>query len=176
MSQHKSYDRYGFLISVIAFVVLLFAVYKGNQSDSLKMERTLVPSFSQPSLLNTSKVYTEHDLRGQYTLVHVWASWCVNCAKEHPVWFKLEKEWNGRLLGLNYKDTLQNARNWLIDNGNPFEDHLYDPLGELGSLINITGSPETIVINPNGYIIYRHQGPITDDIFQARILPLVGDA
>ena len=165
----NSFDRYGGIVSLIAFCILLVAVYKGN-NKAPQIQQEVFPSFSQPSLIHTDRTFTEHDFLGKITLLHVWASWCQNCLSEQVQWEQIKATWPHQLLGLNYKDNMSNARRWLMEHGNLFEDHIYDPIGELGDKLGISGTPETFLIDENGEIIYHFKGILTPSTYQDIIL------
>jgi cytochrome c biogenesis protein CcmG/thiol:disulfide interchange protein DsbE len=101
------------------------------------------------------------DLDQGVTLVNVWASWCVPCREEHPVLIELAKERQIRLVGLNYKDTPENARRFLGALGNPFAAVGADVSGRTGIDWGVYGVPETFVVGPGGAILYKHVGPLT---------------
>ena len=69
------------------------------------------PEFDLPLLLQDGR-FSNQDLTGQMTLVNVWASWCFACRQEHEAVKYLAR--NGvRVIGLNYKDETDDAKNWL---------------------------------------------------------------
>ena len=52
--------------------------------------------------------------------MNIWASWCVPCREEHKYLMELSKEKNIQLIGLNYKDKYENAKNFLDELNNPY--------------------------------------------------------
>jgi len=58
--------------------------------------------------------------KGKVSVVNVWASWCVPCHDEAPLLTDLAKDKRLQLIGINYKDTSDNARRFLTRYGNPF--------------------------------------------------------
>src|SRR5689334_5790983 len=58
--------------------------------------------------------------KGKVTLVNVWASWCIPCHDEAPLLTELGKDKRLQMVGINYKDTADNARRFLGRYGNPF--------------------------------------------------------
>ena len=57
----------------------------------------------------------------EFTILNFWASWCAPCRKEHPNLVRLSKIKNIKLVGVNFKDNVENAKSFLKENGNPFD-------------------------------------------------------
>ena len=57
--------------------------------------------------------------KGKVSIVNVWASWCVPCHDDAPLLSQLANDNRIRLIGINYKDTADNARRFLGRYGNP---------------------------------------------------------
>ena len=79
------------------------------------------------------------------------------------------------LYGINYKDPPEQARTWLDDLGDPYARIGADITGRTGIEWGVYGVPESYVIAPDGTIAYRHVGPITQEILQDTLLPIVRD-
>lgn len=103
------------------------------------------------------------DFKGQVTLVNVWASWCVPCREEHPQLMKLAQDKRFRLVGLNYKDKPDNAREFLQSLGNPYAAVGADSSGRGGIDWGVYGVPETFIVNREGKIVYKFVGPLDDE-------------
>ena len=52
-------------------------------------------------------------LDGNVWVLNIWASWCVACVTEHPLVKTLAEQAGVPVIGLNYKDTDNEARQWL---------------------------------------------------------------
>jgi len=100
-------------------------------------------------------------LKGQVSIVNVWASWCVPCHDEAPLLLKLAQDKRIRLIGINYKDAQDNARRFLGRYGNPFGAVGIDPNGRASIEWGVYGVPETFVVGRDGLIAYKLIGPIT---------------
>ena len=101
----------------------------------------------------------------------MWASWCVACRAEHDVIKQLAKTNLVDIIGLNYKDPAADARSWLFDLGNPYTQIAVDLDGRTGIDWGVYGVPETFLIDKQGYIRYKHTGPVTPESLQNQLLP-----
>lgn len=118
-----------------------------------------MPAFSLPTVQDSEQLVTNADLEGQAYLLNVWATWCITCKIEHPFLNKLSQE-GVLVVGLDYKDTREEALKWLRDYGNPYRLNLYDEAGSLGFDLGVTGAPETFFVRKDGTVAYKHIGAI----------------
>ncbi|MBN9584210.1 MAG: thiol:disulfide interchange protein [Afipia sp. 62-7] len=111
--------------------------------------------------------------KGQVSVVNVWASWCVPCHEEAPLLLKLAQDKRIRIVGINYKDSTDNARRFLGRYGNPFAAVGADVNGRASIEWGVYGVPETFVIGRDGAIAYKLIGAITpeniDGVLKAEI-------
>ena len=77
------------------------------------------------------------------------------------------------IYGLNYKDQREDAIRWLDHYGDPYTTSAYDNTGKIGIEYGVYGVPETFVIDKKGFIRYKHIGPVTENILEKKILPLI---
>ena len=131
------------------------------------------PPFELPLLQEGQKKFASREMLGKVWLLNVWASWCEPCLQEHPVISALAKTLPAPVVGLNYKDARENALPWLQRNGNPFYQTVFDGSGRIGIDYGVYGVPETYVIDKKGIIRYKRIGPVTPEIVQKKIEPLV---
>jgi cytochrome c biogenesis protein CcmG/thiol:disulfide interchange protein DsbE len=103
--------------------------------------------------------------KGQVSVVNVWASWCVPCHDEAPLLVQLAQDTRIRMIGINYKDSPDNARRFLGRYGNPFGAVGVDANGRASIEWGVYGVPETFVIGRDGTIAYKLIGPITPENF-----------
>jgi cytochrome c biogenesis protein CcmG/thiol:disulfide interchange protein DsbE len=106
-------------------------------------------------------------------LLNVWASWCVACREEHPLLVKLAQNRAIPIIGLNYKDQREDALKWLAALGNPYELSLSDLDGRVGIELGVYGVPETFVVDKAGVIRYKQIGPITVEVWETKLAPLL---
>jgi cytochrome c biogenesis protein CcmG, thiol:disulfide interchange protein DsbE len=109
--------------------------------------------------------------KGKVTLVNVWASWCIPCHDEAPLLSELGKDKRLQMVGINYKDTPDNARRFLGRYGNPFGAVGVDGNGRAGIEWGVYGVPETFVVGREGTILYKLVGPILPENIDAVLRP-----
>ena len=164
-------------VPLLIFITLVIFLGIGLTRDPHLVPSPLinkpVPQFSLPRLADANQQLATSDLRGQVSLLNVWASWCVSCRSEHPVLLDLAKKNVVTIYGLNYKDNREDALNWLEHYGNPYAESAHDIDGKVGIDFGVYGVPETFVVDKQGIIRYKQIGPITEDILKDTILPLI---
>jgi cytochrome c biogenesis protein CcmG/thiol:disulfide interchange protein DsbE len=106
----------------------------------------------------------------------VWASWCVPCHDEVPFLDQLSRDKRIQLVGINYKDTADNARRFLNRYGNPFAAAGVDENGRASIDWGVYGVPETFVVGRDARIAYKLVGPITADNFDSLLKPQIEKA
>jgi cytochrome c biogenesis protein CcmG/thiol:disulfide interchange protein DsbE len=129
------------------------------------------PEFDAVSLLNTERRVSKDDLLGQPTLVNVWATWCPTCKSEHNELLRIAAATNVRLVGVNYKDDSDQARNWLAQFGNPYELVIVDATGALGVELGVYGAPETFLLDRSGQVVYKRVGDVNPRIWRDELQP-----
>ena len=95
--------------------------------------------------------------------MNIWSSWCVPCKDEH-LFNESKKSKNIEIIGLNYKDKIRNAKNFLKELGNPYKHILLDEKGIIAIEWGAYGVPESFLIYDKK-IIKKIIGPINKDIF-----------
>ncbi len=99
--------------------------------------------------------------KGKVSVVNVWASWCVPCHDEAPLFTELGRDSRLQIVGINYKDSPDNARRFLGRYGNPFGIVGVDANGRGSIEWGVYGVPETFVVGREGTILYKMVGPVT---------------
>jgi cytochrome c biogenesis protein CcmG/thiol:disulfide interchange protein DsbE len=101
--------------------------------------------------------------KGKVSVVNVWASWCVPCHDEAPLLTELGKDTRLQIVGINYKDSPDNARRFLGRYGNPFGIVGVDGNGRAAIEWGVYGVPETFIVGRQGTIVYKMVGPVTPE-------------
>ena len=110
---------------------------------------------------------------GEKKLINFWASWCSTCLKEHDMLMEISNNNDIKIIGVDYKDSRNNANKILNSLGNPFDDILFDENGSLGLDLGVYATPETFLVDENGIIIYKHIGEIDKNVWENEFLPLI---
>jgi cytochrome c biogenesis protein CcmG/thiol:disulfide interchange protein DsbE len=162
---------------IAAFVLLLGLLAVGLRLNPREVPSPLVgkpaPAFELPLLHAPDKTFSQKDMLGTVWVMNVWASWCPPCLVEHPVVTQLARSGIAPVVGLNYKDAREDALPWLQKHGDPFKVSVYDREGRIAIDYGVYGVPETYVIDRRGIIRYKHIGPLTPEIAQKKLRPLV---
>jgi cytochrome c biogenesis protein CcmG, thiol:disulfide interchange protein DsbE len=171
--------RLRFLAPVLTFsaiaVIMWYALFNLDPSEiPSELLSKPVPEFSLSGVPGYGPDLASTDLKtGKVTLLNVFASWCVACLAEHPLFMELKKQGKVDIYGLNYKDKPDAASKWLKRNGNPYVKTGMDEKGRVGIDFGVYGVPETFVIGPDGKILDKIIGPVSQDIYEQRIEPLL---
>ena len=160
------------LFVIVIFLSFCFVIfYKGlntpNDYTPKVNEKKNIPTFkakdfNSDSYINSEKIFEE----STFYIVNIWASWCVPCRTEHPLLMVLSKNHSAKLIGLNYRDNLNNAKKFIKELGNPYSQILIDSDGILSVEFGAYGVPETFIIDRNKIIIRKFVGPISKEILE----------
>ena len=166
-----------FLLPLGVFLALAIALAAGMGRDPRALPSPLLgqpaPAYELPLLEGDGRSIRASDMRGKVWLLNVWASWCTPCQLEHPVLVDFAARSRTPVLGLNYKDQPEAARQWLARLGNPYLATGVDADGRTGIDFGVFGVPETFVIDQAGVIRLRHAGPVTPEFLERTLVPLL---
>ena len=168
-----------YLLPLGIFVLLIFLLGIGLSLNPREVPSPLIgkpaPAFQLPQLHDPAKTFSPKELQGKVWVLNVWASWCVACRDEHPVLADFARSGAAPLYGLNYKDKRDDAIAWLKRYGDPYAASVVDADGRIGIDYGVYGVPETYVIDKQGVIRYKRIGPVTPDIVQSKVAPLIAE-
>jgi len=165
------------LAPLLIFIVLVVFLGIGLTLNPREVPSPLIdkpmPAFSLAQLKDKDKTLSSADFLNEVSLFNVWASWCVACRVEHPVLLNLARTSVINIYGLNYKDNREEALRWLNNFGDPYTKSAHDLDGKVGIDFGVYGVPETFIVDHKGIIRYKHIGPITEDILQNKLMPII---
>lgn len=168
-----------FVIPLAAFALLLLVLIAGlrHASDKGIIVSPLLgkpaPQFSLPGLFDDSTPLQTQALRGHWSLVNVWGTWCQECRAEHQALLQIKQQGRVPIFGIDWKDDDDQARAWLAELGNPYERVGADREGRVAIDWGVYGAPESFLINPAGTVVYKHVGALTSQIWQQEFLSLL---
>lgn len=132
-----------------------------------------VPGFSLPALPGMQG-FGSADIAaaGRPVLVNFFASWCVPCVIEHSELMALSKQ-GLPIWGIAYKDTEAAAAGFIEKHGDPYVRVAQDRPGQVAIDWGVYGVPESYLIDASGIVRWRMAGPITQDIADTQLRPLL---
>ena len=149
---------------ITIFVIIFIILYKGLQETNIyipesksnyEVPSSMVKLFDTNQSVNTIEIFQSDKLY----LLNIWSSWCVPCREEHPFLMELKKNKQLKVVGMNYKDTKKNAKNFLEELGNPYDKIIFDNKGTNAIEWGAYGVPESFLINKDK-IIKKYIGPL----------------
>lgn len=168
------------VIPLIILFIVVFFLWQGLEKDPNLLPSPLInqtiPEFSAHDLLKNHTLLRKKIFLQHWTLLVVWSSWCVTCSEEQAFLLSLRKHHSVTIYGLNYRDELNQAKQWLKQQGNPFQKIIFDPKGLLAIDLGVYGVPESYLIDPQGIIRYKQIGPLTETIWTQNMATLIKQA
>jgi cytochrome c biogenesis protein CcmG/thiol:disulfide interchange protein DsbE len=161
-------------VGVFGLVAVAFLIALGIDPNILPsaLINKEVPDFSLPPLPGKGDGFSSADLKGHVSVVNAFASWCGPCRLEQPALNALARKKRVAIYGIDYKDPPEAGLAWLGQFGDPYTKIGRDS-GQVGLDWGIYGVPETFLIDKTGRIRYKHVGPLTQDVIDNTLLPLV---
>jgi cytochrome c biogenesis protein CcmG/thiol:disulfide interchange protein DsbE len=162
--------------------ITLFVVLAGFFAVGLYRDPSIVPSpfigkqapaFERPTVEDPTRMVSTADFAGKPYIVNVWGTWCVECRREHAVLLEIAKQNVIPIVGLNWKDDLQQAQSWLQQLGNPYAVTAFDQKGGAGIDWGVYGAPETFLIDAHGIVLYKYISPMTMEVWNREFLPRI---
>jgi cytochrome c biogenesis protein CcmG/thiol:disulfide interchange protein DsbE len=172
------------LIPLVLFLGLVFAIFivMRRGVDPHEIPSPLInkpaPAFQLPQLNDPSKTISATDMRGKVYVLNFWGSWCIACRDEHPLLVQYARQNVVPIYGVDYKyandstDEQAAAKQFLNELGNPYTQVIYDAEGRTSIDYGVYGAPESFLIDKNGVIRFKQIGPITEDVWDKKIVPL----
>ena len=153
---------------IIVFGIIFFIFYRGLQDSKIytpdvninkSIPVFITKDFFSKESIQSSKIFKLN----KYYLLNIWSSWCLPCRKEHPFLMNLNLDNEINIIGLNYKDNIKNAKNFLKQLGNPYKEIFVDLEGIIAIEWGAYGVPESYLIY-NNKIIKKYTGPLNQKL------------
>ena len=167
-----------FIIIILFILFVFFVFYKGlEKPNNYLPEKNL--NKVDTSLIFKNLNNQKETLLGElinndsFSIINIWASWCLPCRDEHVYLLKLRNTNKVNIIGINYKDKKSNAIEFLSDLGNPYYEVLVDLDGTKSIELGAIGVPETYLIS-NKIVVKKYIGPL-DNIKFKEIIEIIND-
>ena len=115
------------------------------------------------------------DFRGKPVVVNFWASWCVPCRDEFPIFSEaIKRHPDLVILGVVFQDDAASARAFVTGEGAGWSS-VTDPDGSLAKAYRIVAPPQSYFIDRSGVVRSRQIGEIpgTED-FERQYAAIAG--
>jgi cytochrome c biogenesis protein CcmG/thiol:disulfide interchange protein DsbE len=171
-----------FLLPMAAFVaiVVLFAFGLDPKRDIRALPSPLIgkpaPEFALTDVLDASRSVSNAEFKGQVYVLNVWASWCLPCRQEHQALLAISQQHVVPIIGLDYMDEREKAKQWLEQLGNPYSAVAYDTDGRTAIDWGVYGAPETYLVDGKGRVIFKFISPMTQEVWEKEFLPRINAA
>lgn len=177
LAARQALPRWTALIPVGLLTIILVFFAKGLTLDPHALPTMMVdrpmPAFELQPISDEIPNLSPDKLRGRVTLVNVFGSWCVSCVAEHPILMDISRAGIVEVHGVDWRDTPRDGSAWLARYGNPYSSAGLDADSRLAIDLGVTGAPETFLVDANGRIRYKQIGPITPEIWDDTLLPMI---
>ena len=156
-----SWKRWVVPLAALPLIVLLGY---GLTRDARLVPSTLPGRMAPDFALETIRGDTLQlaDFGGQVVLLTFWASWCLPCLDEHPLFIEAEEQFRDdglRVVGVVYQDTRENAIRWMREMGGSWPN-LMDRGSRTAIEYGVSGVPETFFIARDGRVAHKQLGPV----------------
>lgn len=160
-----------FFVLTATFAILLMMPGRNAATIPSALIGKPAPTLALPALEGVNLPGFDPTQFDGVTVVNVWASWCGPCRLEHPLLMSLAEDERISIAGINYKDLATNANTFLTELGNPYDVIGTDNNGRVSIDWGVYGVPETFIVDADGTIVWKHAGPINEQIVLQQMLP-----
>ena len=168
-----------FVLPGAAFIalVVLFAFGLNPNRDIHALPSPLIgkpaPLFNLGDVLDPARTVSNAALKGQVYVLNVWGTWCVACREEHEALLAIAQERVVPIIGLDYMDEREKAKQWLTQLGNPYQAVAFDTDGRTAIDWGVYGAPETFLVDGQGRVVYKFISPMTPEVWEHEFLPRI---
>jgi cytochrome c biogenesis protein CcmG/thiol:disulfide interchange protein DsbE len=147
---------------LLALLIWKLVHQNGGAAAALRRgEHPAAPGFDLARLDRPGRLALE-SLRGKVVVLNFWASWCVPCKEEAPLFEATWKRWRGRgvvVLGIDSEDFSGDGRRFMRRHGITY------PVVHVGSdslktSYGVTGYPETFFVDARGRLVEHVAGAL----------------
>jgi thiol-disulfide isomerase/thioredoxin len=120
------------------------------------------------------EMYTLSELRGKWVIVNFWATWCVPCRVEMPEFEAIYEKYSGQLeiLAINDNEPVELVADYRDELGLTFP-LLMNPSRATLADYKVIGLPATVIVNPDGFLVWQRYGSLDLGEFETTFADLV---
>jgi len=163
------------ILAMLAVILLLMtACVAGSSTEEVETPTPKPPIDLTLKDLAGGTVHLR-ELRGQVVLVNYWASWCSPCRDEMPIleaFYQAHQSEGFTLLSINVSESADDAAEYVMVNGYTFPIWS-DPTGNTMIELGINGLPASILLDEGGRVQKVWFGPLTQEMLEAAVLPML---
>lgn len=155
----------GPIIVVLVVALLGYGLLKEDDTPSSPIVNRPAPEFTLQSL--EGQEYQLSKLKGRPVVINFWASWCLPCRVEAPVYRTLSRDAGDQVefLGIAFNDDQKKAQAFQEEFGLNLPI-LWDPGSRVAIDYGVAQIPVTLVLDQDGTIVYRHLGEVDLETMQ----------
>lgn len=135
-----------------------------EQADAVNRDRPFFTAFDQiiplPGYTELSDIEQARNEQTGPFIVNFFASWCEACLTEHSTLMALNEEHPGKLIGISFRDDIEDAAAFLDKFDNPYIAVAADKGGVNGLSFGVTNLPQTFLFDRDGTLIHQVSGPL----------------
>jgi cytochrome c biogenesis protein CcmG, thiol:disulfide interchange protein DsbE len=155
VTARQQWTAVGVIVLLLALTLVAATHFLGDELFPVTVGST-APDFQATTLDAQPRIVRLADYKGKVVLVNVWATWCEPCRVEMPSIEKLHKEFGAQglnVIAVSVDDpgTDSTVREFVKQYGLTFRI-LRDPARAITTKYQITGFPETFLIDREGTI------------------------
>jgi peroxiredoxin len=155
-----------FIFVAVTVLVIILSLKLNDSSFKFSNQVAIkdnlpAPDFTFPGL--DGKMVRLSDYKGKVVLVNIWATWCPPCVDEMPSMEKLYQKLKGEnfeILAVSIDEPGLKAVAPFMKKSNLTFPALIDSEGTIKAVYEITGVPESFIIDQQGILIKKIVGPV----------------
>ncbi|RBY82384.1 hypothetical protein DQ238_03550 [Geodermatophilus sp. TF02-6] len=165
-------------LALVVLVALGGAVLAGRLGGSEAAPSALVGQPAPPLQGQTldGGTFDLAQWRGEVVLVNVWASWCAPCRREQPLLTEAAAALGPRglrIVGIDVRDTPEDARSFLAEAGSAGWPSVRDPEGTHAVEWGTFALPETYLVDRDGTVVAKAVGEVDPRWITDTVVPVL---
>jgi len=160
-----------FRVAALFFALALFLGLGGISVAAIPQTGSPAPNFSLELIANGRGTVSLDKYKGKGLYLNFFASWCVPCKAEVPSITQLSKAYAKRgvvVLGVDELESVAAAKGFISRFNVPYPVGM-DDSGALGASYGLIGLPLHIFIGPDGKLVARRSGQMSEDQIRAAL-------